>query len=146
MKKRSKRIGKVVDIAESEERQQCRAVGKSQRNLDDEVNRLEELKAYRQSYMQRPAPHNGISKIRWQDYQLFLRRLDQAVSAQEQLVKDGERNRDAHRRRWMVKKQRLDSLERVVERYRKADDAEIERELQRTMDELPTSKGRFHDK
>ncbi len=135
----------VADIAESEERQGCHAMGKSQRDLEAEISRLEELKACRQSYADKSPPTNGVSKIRWQDYQNFLKRLDHAVGAQEQMVKNGRQNREAHRQRWLVKKQRLDSLERVVDRFRKAENAEVERQSQRMMDDLPNNNGDFEE-
>jgi len=54
----------------------------------------------------------------------------------------GRESRDMHRRRWMLEKQKLDSLERVVERFRKAEGLETDRRIQKDMDEL-TATGRF---
>jgi flagellar FliJ protein len=137
MIRRSSRIQKVVSIAGSEERRECMKFGKAQRALDDEIERLAELQDYRHNYANRSLPDSSISAARWQDYQHFLNRLDQAVTAQQQVILDGERNTEAHRRRWLAKRQRQESLERVVDRYRKSENVRDERVLQRAVDELP---------
>jgi flagellar FliJ protein len=144
MIRRSSRIEKVVSIAGSEERRESLELGKAQRALDDEIDRLAELQNYRRGYAEKTLPDGSLSAVRWQDYQHFLNRLDRAVTAQQQLILDGERNIDAHRRRWMAKRQRLESLERVVERYRKSESAHDERLLQKALDDLPAP-GEFYD-
>ncbi|MEQ9563145.1 MAG: flagellar export protein FliJ [Woeseiaceae bacterium] len=144
MIRRSSRIEKVVSIAGSEERRESIELGKAQRALDDEVDRLAELQNYRSSYAERSLPETSLSAVRWQDYQHFLNRLDRAVAAQQQLILDGERNIDVHRRRWMAKRQRLESLERVVERYRKSESAHDERIVQKALDDLPAPR-EFYD-
>ena len=45
---------------------------------------------------------------------------------QQKHVLTGKENRDLHRKQWMAKRQRLDSLQRVVDRYRKIEDQEAE--------------------
>ena len=141
--KKSQRIEKVRAIAKSEEQLVCRDMGESQRKLDDEIGRLEELKAYRLGYETRRAKTGSIPAAQWQDYQRFLQRLDAAVTAQTQVVLDGRQMLDMHRRRWMSKRQRLESLGRVVERFSDEESAEEERRTQKLMDELSSSSGRY---
>lgn len=140
--KKSQRIDKVRAIAKSEEQLLSRDVGESQRKLDDEIGRLEELKAYRLGYEKRQAKTASIPAAQWQDYQRFLQRLDTAVRAQTQVVLDGRQMLDMHRRRWMSKRQRLESLGRVVDRFSAEESAEEERRTQKLMDELSSS-GRY---
>lgn len=136
---------KIVSLAAMEERRECMEMGKSQQALDQAVNRFEELSVYRHNYVSRPVPAGNISAIRWHDYQNFLSRLDTAMRVQKDLVLDGEQNVDAHRRRWMAKRQRLESLERVLERYRTAEQLQDERSAQKLIDDLPTMKDFFED-
>jgi len=136
MKKKSTRIERVHGLAESEEKTSCRAMGNAQRQLDEQLQRLRELRAYRQEYSSR-RPKNGIvNSTQWADYQNFLSRLDDAVHAQAQLVAEGERNRDAHREQWQGKRIKMKSLERVVDRYRDDEHREAEKESQRQQDDL----------
>ena len=141
MTKRSVRMKKIFDIAKAEERKVCEAMGRAQRSLDAEISRLDELESYRRNYAGQFSGNQSVSPARWQDYQNFLQRIDQAVEAQKEQVMVGKETRNAQRRRWLVKKQKLDSLERVVARIRKGEDQEDERRTQKTLDEL-TSTGR----
>ena len=144
MKRRIERMHKVFLLAEMEEKQQCRAMGSSQRSLDDEINRLAELKAYRQSYGAR-CREGTYNSMQWKDYQSFLERLDQAVAIQTQVVMDGRQKRDAHRSRWMTKRRKVESLERVVDRFRQQDLQAEERSEQKVSDELTAKRTLFPD-
>jgi flagellar FliJ protein len=135
---------KVFLLAESDEKQHCRAMGKSQRNLDDELDRLSELKAYRESYA-RQCRDGRYHSMQWKDYQNFLTRLDQAVAIQTQVVLDGKMKRDAHRSRWMTKRRKAESLERVVERFRRQDTEREARTEQKSADELGAGYDLFRD-
>ena len=139
MKHRTDRIQRVQQLAETEERNYCRAMGEAQRIASEHEQRLRELQNYRQEYAGR-RPHGGngtISGVQWTDYQNFLQRLDDAVRAQLQLVESSKRNRDTHRQRWMIKRQKMESLQRVVDRYRSDAVREGERKEQKTLDDLP---------
>ena len=136
MKKRSKRMSKVVAVAQSEERRVCLEMGRAQQAVDADVERLQELEAYRHSYSREFTFTGNVSSQRWQDYQNFLRRIDDAVAAQKEQVLTGQQNRDAHRRRWMRTRQRVESLERVVDRYREVEDREDARQQQKSLDDL----------
>ena len=144
MRRRTARMHKVFLLAETEEKQQCRAMGNSQRSLDDEINRLAELKAYRQSYGARCA-EGAYNSMQWKDYQSFLQRLDQAVAIQTQVVMDGRQKRDTQRSRWMTKRRKVESLERVVDRFRQQEIQSEERGEQKTSDELAGSRNLFRD-
>ena len=142
MKRRKQRMDKVFQLAELDEKQQARAMGQSQRSLDDEIKRLEELKAYRLSYG-KECRQGQFNSIQWQDYQNFLKRLDEAVEIQTRVVLDGRHKRDAHRSRWMSKRRKVESLEKVVTRVRQQETAAAERTEQKLADELCTNSNRF---
>ena len=141
--KRSERMNIVKSVAEHEELQECRAMGESQKKLDDELERLEDLKAYRQSYAPKRKLKNGLRGLEWQDYHKFLGRLDQALAAQEQVVCDGRLRREAHQKRWTIKRQRLESLSRVIDRYKFAEYNEKERQLEKLQDSQPIRTGPY---
>jgi flagellar FliJ protein len=144
VKRRIDRMHKVFLLAETEAKQQCRAMGSSQRNLDDEMNRLAELEAYRQSYGTQ-SREGRYHSMQWKDYQNFLQRLDQAVAIQTQVVMDGRQKRDAHRSRWMTKRRKVESLERVVDRLKQQDTETGERMEQKVSDALAVNRGLFPD-
>ena len=142
MKNRSDRMEKIFKLAKAEERRVAEEMGRVQRSLNAEISRLQELESYRQNYTDQFKSDGKLSAARWQDYQNFLERIDRAVDSQKQQIMTGRESRDVHRRRWMLEKQKLDSLERVVERFRKAEGLETDRRTQKDMDEL-TATGRF---
>lgn len=143
--KRSERMKIVQSVAEHEERQESRAMAESQRNLEDEYGRLEELKAYRHEYAAKNKLKKGLRALHWQDYHRFLKRLDEAVAVQQQVVRDGKSRREAHQQRWMMKRQRLESLSRVVDRYKGAEINQMERQLRKIQDSQPIRPGPYDE-
>lgn len=137
MKNPAGRMQRVLALAASEEKRECQEMGKSQRALDEEIQRAEELAAYRRSYAERPVPNGPVDAARWLDYQNFLRRLDQAVELQARVVSESERHLDTHRARWLARRQRFESLGRVVERQQEASKRHEDRLLQKAIDDLP---------
>ncbi len=138
---RLKRMRKLADLARSEERRVCEEMGRAQRQLNEHEERLDELEAYRRDYSDKFRPGGHLSPARWQDYQHFLQRIDDAVVEQRSQIEAGKAARDAHRRRWLIRRQKLESIERVVERFRKDEDERAERRQQRTLDEIAMARG-----
>lgn len=134
---------RIFVVAKSEERQKCQEMGRAQLLLDAEISRLHELQSYRQNYEKKKALGSDTRPAHWADYQNFLSRLSSAVVEQQQHVLTGKENRDLHRKQWMAKRQRLDSLRRVVDRYRKTENHEAEKKLQKSLDDRPHSKNVF---
>ncbi len=137
MRDRTRKIGKIASLAAAEERRFGEAAGRSQRQLNEQLERLGELNAFRHNYAKNNVASGGVSSAHLKDYQSFLDRLDAAVKAQQQIVRDCERNVATHRQRWLVKRQKLESLERVLEKYRAADHAFEEKLEQKLLDDLP---------
>lgn len=144
--KRSERMKVVRSVAEYEERQECRAMGESKKSLEDQLGRLEELNAYRHSYATKGKLKLGVSALQWQDYHKFLSRLDQAVVSQEQVVQEGMSQQEVHQKRWMKKRQRLESLSRIVDRYKNAELDEMERQLNKIRDSQPIRQSPYENK
>lgn len=142
MKNRSNRISKIFDIAKIEEKKTCETMGRAQRSLDEEIERLRELESYRSSYTAQFNTQRLTNSARWQDYQNFLERIEKAVATQKAQILIGEESRDAHRRRWMLERRKVESLERVVSRYRKAEENDRNRQSQKRLDDLVAT-GRF---
>ena len=138
MAKRSKILNKFVAIAEAEERRTGELMGQSRRQLDDHIGRLGELNAFRSDYRGKGPSSGTFDSAHFKDYQSFLTRLDTAVRTQQQIVADSEQNVELHRQRWLARRQRLESLERVLERCQQEELAHEQRLEQRTLDDLPS--------
>ena len=138
MARRPDKIEKLVSLANAEERQSGERTGRVQSQLNEQLRRLAELNAYRRSYAGKTDDQARIHSVHWKDYQNFLFRLDQAVRSQQEIVRDCERSLETHRRRWLEKRQRLDSLEKVRKRYLKEAEILDDRREQRVLDDLPS--------
>lgn len=136
MSQKTEKIDKVASFAASEERRYGEQTGRSQQALAKQLERLGELRAYRLNYAKQKPAATGVSSVRWQDYQNFLQRLDKAVRSQQQIIRECEQNLDAHRNRWMAKRQKLESLERLLEKCWRRDAVFKARLEQRELDEL----------
>lgn len=143
MKARSKKIERIVKVAESDERRYAEMTGAAQRQLNSQKDRLGELSRYRTEYSERAGSTRPTNAAQLKDYQTFLDRLDTAVVSQKQVIQECERSLDAHRRRWQAKRQRLDSLQKVAERLSNEDRQLADRQAQRIVDDRPATKPRF---
>lgn len=142
MKKRTRKIGKIASLAAAEERRFGQQAGRSQQQLNEQLERLGELNAFRHNYASKNTGATQLASVHLKDYQSFLQRLDTAVRAQQQIVRDCEQNLATHRQRWMVKRQRLESLERVLARYEAEDSAYEDKLEQKRLDDLPNAGSR----
>ena len=145
MDRRSKKIDKIKTLVEAEEQRCGQLAGKSQAELQRQRARLDELNLHRRSYASEATKVGRIDSARWQDFQNFLRRLDQAVLSQQQIVEECEKNVELHRKQWLETRQRRESLENVVERHRRDERVHDERLEQRKLDDLQTSPPGFDD-
>lgn len=139
MRRRTHKIAKVATLAASEERRFGEIAGRSRQHLDAQVDRLGELNAFRHDYAKKNSTSTAMSSAHLKDYHDFLHRLDTAVKAQQQVVRDGEQNLETHRKRWIAKRQRLESLRRVLDRYQEEDNLHNARMEQKRLDDLPIS-------
>lgn len=137
MRSRARKIAKILSLEAAEERRYGLVTGKSQRQLEEQLAKLGELNAYRLNYAALSRSMANVRSAHWKDYQSFLERLDQAVQSQQQIVADSEQIVEAHRRRWLAKRRRLDSLQRVLERYEFEENQHLERREQRAQDDMP---------
>jgi flagellar FliJ protein len=139
MRARSLKIGKVARLAASEERRFGELAGRARRSLDEQRKRLGELHAFRQNYASRSTAATVVRAAHMQDYHNFLGRLDVAIKAQQQIVHDYEQRAEVHRQRWLLKRRRLESFERVLEKYRAEDRLHESRLEQKRLDDMPNA-------
>jgi len=143
VKDRRRKIGKLASIAAAEEQRHGQIAGRSQRHLDEQIQRLGELSAYRQNYLDGKGIQTAVSSVHWKDYQNFRGRLDAAVAAQQQIVRDCEQTAMAHRQQWLAKRRRLQSLERILENFQAEESLADDRREQKVLDDLPKNQVAF---
>ncbi len=142
-KKRSRRMQPVQDIASAEEQDLARALADAERTLETQLGRLRELKQHREDYAARSRQPGSLGGSQWRDYRVFLDRLNQAIVAQERIVAGWRTRCDGLRGQWREKRRRVESLDRIVERYRRSERIEDERREQRRLDAEPLPRRAF---
>lgn len=134
---RSKRMTPVARIADNKERDAAKVFGKSQQNLKDHEDRLEELARYRDEYNARflESGSNGLEAQKAHAYRIFLNRLSDAIVHQREIVRQFTEELIKRKENWMHKRSRAKALEKVVERYQAQEEKEAERREQKESDE-----------
>lgn len=141
MKRRSDKFAKVASLAVAEEQRAGQGASRSLQHLEEQLARLGELNAFQQAYLNRKIENSTMNSAHWQDYQRFLKRLETAVGAQQQIVRDCERSLASHRRRWMASRQRCEALEKLIDKQLTRERQHDARQEQKRLDELPASRG-----
>jgi flagellar FliJ protein len=143
---KSDRVKPVIKVAQNREREAARVFAEAQRLVQERERKLAELRAYREEY--RAGFHRsggaGVSALSLRGFHAFLRRLDQAVEQQEQLVAAAQRELDQRKQLWLEKHFRAKALDHVRDRYRAQEQREIARIEQKDADER-AQRTRPHD-
>lgn len=142
-KKRSSRMRPVQEIAAAEEQDLSRSLSDAELTLEEQLNRLEQLRQHRDEYAARHRESGTVGGMQWRDYRMFLDRLNQAILSQERIVESWRARRDGLRQQWQLKRQRLESLDKIIDRYRRSELLEEERREQRVTDSQPPAKRAF---
>jgi flagellar FliJ protein len=127
----------VQRVAHSREQEAVRKLGQSQRHLDAQRAKLEELRAYREQYARNFTDSGvaGFEATRMQDYRLFLQRLGEAIRQQEALIEQFESQHEQTRHHWIKSRSHSQAIDKVVESYRRKERREKEHREQQEQDE-----------
>jgi flagellar FliJ protein len=140
MAERRDRLAGVQRFAEFEERAAAQRLAGVQQSVEEQVQRLAELRQYRASYLSRTRSSGRWDAAQLSDYHEFLGRLDAAIRAQEEIVAYGRQRCDAERQLWSEKRQRKESVGRLAERFAAARRIRDGRRQQRELDEFASRK------
>jgi flagellar FliJ protein len=133
----SKRLKPVQRFAHSKEQNAARNMGLARRNLEQEEQKLQQLKDYHQEYVARfqVLAAEGMSATQLQEYRVFLAKLYEAVKQQEEIVTASMVNHNSHKNNWRQKHSRTQALNKVVDRYHRQEQQSADRREQKESDE-----------
>ena len=140
MSKRLQRVKKIVELAEIELDQAAQTYAYMQSKLADAQRQLESLESYCDEYAKKPSSVSHISPIQLQTYNAFSDKLSQALVAQRQQVIESEKMQSLAKDTWIEKRARVKSLEALVKRISRNEEAKLSRQEQRMLDELSAQK------
>lgn len=136
-KQRSERLKVVLRVAEHREREAAGYLAQYQQQLAAEQAQWQQLNAYRDTYMLEygdlNARHNSADMIRYSD---FIRRLGSAIDEQAGKVESAREQCDKVLQFWQQRRHKRKSLESLIQRLSASENLELERKLQKELDEL----------
>lgn len=138
MRKRSKRMQPIRNLAAHHEEDAARELGQALHTLETHRQQLQQLLRYRQEYALQMTQHGaqGISAVRLREYQTFMENLDQNIATQEAHIVEIEQACRVLRANWQQRHGRTDSLGKAIAQFEKSEAREERRREQRETDEF----------
>ncbi len=134
--KKSKRLSKIALLTGHQERQAAEGVGEAKNVVDERSLRLSELEHYRDEYIANfQSKVGGVLNVnQLKDYRAFTTRLNSAVEQQGQLLEQSQNILEEKKRAWFVVRNKYQSLEKIAEQSRDAEQLDANRQEQKESD------------
>jgi flagellar FliJ protein len=133
---KSKRFEPIREIASTSARDLSRLMAEAGRKVADLERQLEQLRAYRDEYVRNSTQSSGaIDAVKLQNYRSFLDRLGEALNLHLKSLDTAREEFEKRRAQWSEKRIEAESLNRVVDRFRKEEQHAADRREQREGDE-----------
>ncbi len=135
--RKSKRLGIVEQLAERREEECAKALGICRQKLSNEEQKLVELRAYETEYLARK---NQLAKgqggaAALHNYIGFMHNLSAAITQQHSLVLNLQQQLGLLKKEWAKRHAKKKNLVSLIGRYRQAEELEIEKKLQKEIDD-----------
>lgn len=131
---RSDRIQPIKDLADTRERDAGATVATARAALDACTRQLEQLRGYRDEYLQR-AGAGAADPVRMQNFQAFIGRLGDAIRQQETAVAGARAELERAETAWQALRVEAASLGKAVAKIEAGERKVRERREQREADE-----------
>ncbi len=134
---KSKRFEPIANLARDSEREAAKALGSALKNLQDQVDQLDNLMRYQEDYNQRLnySASMGISAQELNEYIEFLSKLATAIEGQEQAVEQAKQALQEKKLFWFSKRGRSKALDSVLERYVQDEAKQLDKREQHELDD-----------
>ena len=133
---KSKRFEPIHEIASSSANDLSRGMADAGRKVAELERQLEQLQAYRDEYVRNSTQADGaMDAVKLQNYRSFLGRLGEALNQQQRSLENARKEFDKRRAQWSEKRIEAESLNRVVDRFRKEEQSAADRREQREGDD-----------
>ncbi len=134
---KSRRLRPVQRVAVSKEQTAARKLDDCRRRVQQQEQRLDELRRYHDEYIERfnSSARSGMSATQLQEYRAFLSKLEMAIKEQELIVLEQRSECSGHKENWQQKRVRTQALGKVVDRYQKEERREVDVREQKESDD-----------
>ena len=132
---KSKRFEPIHEIASSSANDLSRAMADAGRKVSDLERQLEQLNSYRDEYVRNSQTKGTMDAVKLQNYRSFLDRLGEALHQHQKSLENARNEFERRRTLWSEKRVEAESLNRVVDRFRREERNAAERREQREGDD-----------
>ena len=132
----------LLNIMQERTDEATRKLGQLLAAEQNEKSRLQMLEQYRAEYAARmnDATSQGVTLMVLRNYQEFLARIDDAISAQRQAVQNSENNTRAGQEAWKTQNKQLKALDTLSQRHDVRQRYREGKQEQKLQDEFSTHK------
>lgn len=138
---RTERLKPVVEHTDKQEQRALREVAQCQNELDGERALLAQLEAYKHEYLQRKKPEPALfTPMQLQEFNRFLQQLETTIEGQQKIVERCEAELENKRREWHVVRVDSKMMHKVVDKLKRQESVDLERQEQKVQDEFSQRK------
>jgi len=135
--KRSKRMMLVLDMAQRAEDSAAQALQQARQATQQTEQQLQQIEQYQQDYQsQLNQPKTGVSVQALMNDRQFLAQLMGVVATQKAQLEQLRDNENSVLHNWQLCYQRRKNVEKLIDGLKSEEDAQLEKQLQKEMDEL----------
>jgi flagellar export protein FliJ len=117
---KSKRFEPIQEIAATSANDLSRAMAEAGRKVTDMERQLGQLQSYRDEYVRNSTQSAGaIDAVKLQNYRSFLGRLGEALNQHLKSLDIARKEFEKRRAQWSEKRTEAETLNRVIDRFRK---------------------------
>ncbi|OYW37716.1 MAG: flagellar export protein FliJ [Hydrogenophilales bacterium 12-61-10] len=116
-------LNTLIELTNTEADEAAKRLGEGLRVRDEASQKLDLLQQYRDDYAQRcqTSLANGISATHFNNYRVFMQKLDHAIAGQQTVVSHAEQRAEQARRVWQACEQKKMSFVTLSDRANKED-------------------------
>lgn len=140
---RLKRLGPILELAETREKQAVQDLGASRQKLEEARKGLNSLQGFRENYAARfhRSGNQGLGVRQLAEYRAFLGKINAAIGEQERLVQDCETELDARKRAWEQARQHTLGMKKIMDKLQMEQSRQDQRQEQVELDERAGRRG-----
>ena len=132
---KSKRFEPIHEIASNSAKDLSRIMAEAERKVAELERQLVQLQAYRDEYVRNSQSSGAMDVVKLQNFRSFLERLGDALNQHQKTLENARKEFENRRAQWSEKRIEAESLNRVVDRFRKEEQHAADRREQREGDD-----------
>ena len=135
-------LNTLIELATTEVDDAAKRLGRAVRGVEEAQQKLALLSGYRDDYASRfqATMASGFTPMAYRNFQGFMDKLDQAISGQQQVVREAEWRVEQERGAWRESERKRISYDALCSRAQKAHEQKVARREQKETDEQAARK------